>query len=83
MIRLYNVTESELERTGTTEYLAQTSGYAMTASVLKAYLDLASQTDFRIEHHVDATKATDGFGVAAGIMSTPETYTMVDIIKIG
>jgi len=78
--RLFNVTGSTVVTAGTSEYCLSDES---TASKISAYLDISTQTDFRIEHNTGARSATNTLGHAADKTSALETYTVVEIQKIG
>jgi hypothetical protein len=47
-----------------------------------AFLNLTGSKTFEIQHRCSATKATNGFGVAATWNGDFETYCLVTIIKV-
>lgn len=79
--RLYNATGTSVVLTGTSE--AASSGNLVAAHGFINGVFTANGTDaYEIQHQCQSTRATSGFGEAAGY-STVETYTTVELIKIG
>lgn len=76
-IRLYNVTSSSSQLTGTAEYSPPSAAVNTIASI-KDRVSIAVPTTFRIEHRFQTTKTTDGLGVAS-IFGDSEVYTQVKI----
>lgn len=78
--RLYNVTTAAVIVIGTGSYFGNATDKPVLHSMLRAAFTLASQSDLRIEHRCQVTKATDGFGVANGLGT--EVYTDALITKV-
>ena len=80
--RLQNITDSATVGSGTSEY---TSGSALdvTESRIVAWLIIAATKTFQVQHQCEASKATNGFGVASGggFTVAHETYTRVQLWK--
>lgn len=77
--RLFNVTDSSVIKTGTSE-ASSTASLSTTSSVGKAVFTLSSSKGIRLDHQCSNTKATNGLGVA-GSISAHEVYSWMDIWK--
>lgn len=79
--KLRNITDGSDTLIGTPAYSANGS-YADTRSFVSGRFSVASVKTFEIQHQCSLTKATDGFGQAAGF-SVTEIYADVRIWKVG
>ena len=78
--RLYNITESNVETEGTSEYADKNNNASSSTSVLETFVIVSSSTTFKVEHQCSTTKNSYGFGLATGFGS--EVYTTIIIRKI-
>jgi hypothetical protein len=76
--RLYDVTGTAEVEAGTSEY-AWPSGNVSTRSCGAARISPGSSNVYQIEHQVQTTMATNGWGLAQNF--TTEQYTIVEIFK--
>jgi len=72
--RLFSVTEGTVIQYGSSEDSTNTDG-VVTRSVGQAMQDNVAATTYRIEHRVQVSKATNGYGVEANFGT--EKYTLV------
>ena len=78
--RLYDITGSAVEKTGSAEYTALT--YAQTVSIGYAQVVLTASNTYEIQHRVQAARAGNGFGVYSNFSDSDSVYTQVKITKI-
>lgn len=80
--RLYNVSDSTVVLSGTSEYAGQ-NYHNNTRSFINGRFTIAASKTFRIEHRCEATYGDD-FGVPSGTSFTVdhETYTVVLIRRV-
>ena len=78
-IRLFDVTNSVIEKRGTSEQ-ANFPG-CQTRSFIEHHLTISSATKYRLQHRTSNTNATDGFGEASGFGGA-ETYSLIKITKL-
>jgi hypothetical protein len=78
---LYNYTDSSFVAYGMVQVTAA-SNDVCNFSTGSAFLNLTGSKTFEIQHRCSATKATNGFGVAATWNGDFETYCLVTIIKV-
>ena len=76
--RLYDVTGTAVVQVGTSEY-SYTDYDALYKSIGAARVTPSGSNVYRIEHQVQTTKATSGYGFEANFAT--EMYTMVEIFK--
>jgi uncharacterized delta-60 repeat protein len=85
-IRLFNVTDSRVEATGTStsalSILALFNVLGISYSFLEHVIQIGAPKTYRIEHRCLITQATSGFGIAANISGSVEVYTQVKIRKL-
>lgn len=79
--KLQNITDGAVAIIGTNGYT--NSGEGHDYSFVIGTITIDSTKTFQIQHWGNTTKASNGFGLANNIDSTDETYTFVEIIKIG
>jgi len=81
--RLQNITASTTISNGTTEYTAAANGVT-NRSHLKTEVTISTASVFELQHAVQTTTASFGFGDVAGggILSSPEVYTQVKITRV-
>lgn len=84
-IRLQNVTDSTTVLTGTTEYSSNIDSAGsfgpMTRSIIVGRFTIAASKALEVQHRVETTRATNGYGVAANF--TTEVYTVAQFTRIG
>lgn len=80
--RLYNVTTSSVVANSNTGQLDASDNIGSTTSG-KGYVDISSNTVFKIQQRVTTTRATNGQGLAFNQSGETELYTIVTIFKIG
>tara|TARA_R110002126_G_C10256635_1_gene482600 strand:+ start:156 stop:650 length:495 start_codon:yes stop_codon:yes gene_type:complete len=78
--RLYNVTTSAVSEQGTAAYMVNSSN-VQTTTTGASIQTISSATVFRIEHHFETAKASNGLGTFSD--SGNSVYTLVKIHKIG
>ena len=80
--RLYNITDSSVVDTGSSEYTKQQS-FVVTRSTLISRFTITGAKVFEVQHRADATKSSQGFGVrtSAGFSTDADIYTIVEIYK--
>lgn len=78
--RLLNATDATVVETGTTAYTAAADD-VMSVSRGGAVFTLSTLKSFQIDHQSSATRATDGFGIAANV-GAKEVYTWVNVWKV-
>ena len=76
--RLYDVTNSSVEATGTSAIAANASGVNNTSFGF-GRVTITANTTYEIQHQCQTTVPTNGFGV--GCDHTTETYTVVEIFR--
>lgn len=79
--RLYNVTDAAVVDVAQSN-VGGAAVDAMSFSVGASFVTITSAKAFRIEHRVETTRATDGWGQSVGLHG-PEIYTSVKIYKHG
>jgi hypothetical protein len=79
-IKLRNTTDSSDTLIGTNAQ-SQAAGYILTQSFISGRFTIASEKVFEIQHRVEATQATYGFGNAI-TFGVVEVYTDVQIWKV-
>jgi len=77
--RLQNTTAATTTATGTTEYVG--TG-AQSYGQFDVVFTIASTSNFELQHFVQTTVATNGFGGAAGFASTSEIYSILFIQRV-
>jgi hypothetical protein len=78
--RLFNITGGTTEDLGSPEFADNATQGDQTRTFINHIFTIGSSTTFSIEHQCTTTRATDGFGLAAGF--DREVYTEVSIIKL-
>jgi hypothetical protein len=78
--RLYNVTTSSIEDTGTSSYADKNNNAALSISSFNCVTTISSATTYKIEHICSSTKTKFGLGLATGFGT--EVYTTISIRKI-
>lgn len=79
MIRIYCVTDSAVLVYGSTEY-SYTTVSPQTRSFAEALISITSAKTYRIEHNVQQSQASNGFGATAGFTAT-NTYAIFEILQ--
>ncbi|GAB5464724.1 MAG: hypothetical protein Kapaf2KO_01600 [Candidatus Kapaibacteriales bacterium] len=80
--RLWNVTDSDIEITGSSEY-SRVGDYPQTRSFLESIITINAAKVFEIQHICSFTSSTtSGLGFANNFTGTDEVYTIVKITKI-
>lgn len=77
--RLQNITDATTTLVGTSE-LSLSGGYATTRSFIEGEFTIATSKTFEVQHQVQTTDATQGFGAEANF--TTEVYTIVEIWRV-
>lgn len=80
--RLFNVTDSTVVETGTSNVSNNAAVYVASESHGIAVAILTSAKQFRVEHKCQATEATVGLGVATNL-GAKEVYSWVNVWKSG
>lgn len=80
MSRLFNVTDSAVVGTGTSEQSSATGAIATTRSTGKVVFTITTSKSVRVEHFCTGTQGTHGLGGATGIAT--ETYCWLHVYKI-
>jgi hypothetical protein len=80
-MRFYNITDSSVAITGTSNYNITSYQYQGTADLIGAFTITASKV-FELQHYAKQTVSSNGFGVASTITSTDEVYAIVSITKV-
>lgn len=75
---LYNVTDSQVEVLGSSEY-ASVSGGGASDSIIEGRFTISGTKVFEVHHQCQTTNGTNGFGVEANFQT--EIYTSVRFIK--
>ncbi|QDP68079.1 MAG: hypothetical protein Unbinned5081contig1003_11 [Prokaryotic dsDNA virus sp.] len=78
-LRLYDVDTSSAIKYGPTAYARPSQNE--THAFLNHYLNIATETDYRIEHRCNTTRTTDGMGLAAGFGDN-EIFTEVIVYQL-
>ena len=77
---LYNITDTAVELTGTSE---RSAGGSVTRSIISGRFTIAVEKVFEVQHICYASKLVTGFGYgSAGLGSANEVYTDVKIWKV-
>lgn len=79
-LRLQNITAGTTVQYGTAEYADQTN-LVSNRSFVVARVSLTASTTFEIQHRVDSTIATQGFGVSSSYTGANSVYAVVKIYK--
>lgn len=79
-IRWYNVTDASEDVLGQVAHSAMLSGSSTTLSVLSGRFTIAASKTFELQHRVDTTRTTNGFGMSTGWGT--EIYSMVTLRKV-
>ena len=80
-IRFYNITDSSVAITGTSNYNITSYQYQGTADLVGAFT-IAGSKVFELQHYAKETVSSNGFGVASTISATDEVYAIVSITKV-
>lgn len=80
--RLYNVTGSAVLLYGTSEIAGQNVGVS-NKSFIDGVFELSAESEIRLEHYCQTTANTFGFGIYAYITGVHETYSTIQIWKVG
>lgn len=81
-IRLYNVTDSAVALSGSTERTG-TGIEVNTRSVIKGTFTISASKVFRVDHSAGFGQSSDGFGPAFFGGSSVEIYTIAEFKKVG
>jgi len=81
-IKLFNTTSSSDAIIGTSEITINAASINQSRSQLKGSLVLVGTASFQIQHQVNTTQSSNGFGHQVGF-GVNEIYTQVKITKIG
>ena len=77
--RLQNTTAATTTATGTSEYVnANVQSYGQ----FDVVFTIASTSNFELQHFVQSTVATNGFGGSCGFASTSEVYSILFIQRV-
>lgn len=79
--RLYDVTAGAQVTNGEGQNARTTTAVLVTVSTIKGVFTIGSTNDFRIEHMVETTKTTSGFGFMSN-MGIAEVYTIAEFWKV-
>jgi hypothetical protein len=82
--RLHNITAGTTLQVGSTEYCgssATLTSNSQTVSVVNNIFTLSGTTVIELQHRCQTTRATDGFGMAAGFAES-EIYSQVCVAKL-
>lgn len=76
--QLYNVTDASVVQVGSNGH-ANTAGNVKSVSRIKTVFTIAALKVFQLQHQVQTTKATEGFGRLCNF--TTEVYTQLEVIQ--
>ncbi len=76
--RLYNVTDSAVVLTGTSEF-SNSTNYNSTSSFIRGRFTLAAQKNLEVQHRCERTQSINGYGVESNFGD--EIYTIVELWK--
>jgi hypothetical protein len=79
--RLFNTTDSAIAAYGTSELATSTGGGAQTSSSGSCVVTISGSKAFAVQHQVQTTHATSGFGLSGGFGT--EVYSRLEITKLG
>lgn len=79
--RLQNITDAVTVAVGTGDYSGNAVSPPNTASVISAVFTIAASKTFELQHNVESTKTTDGYGIGVG-RGVTEVYSRVEITKV-
>ena len=81
--RIYNITDTAIVSESITSRVANTSNTALSTGT--GYIDIASAKVFELQHRVQTTVSTNGFGLPANGYFTVsyEQYSLIKIAKVG
>jgi microcystin-dependent protein len=79
-IKIRNITDSTDSILGTAEFTAVAATYT-TRAFLSGNIVISSSKSFELQHRVETTKTSDGFGVATSFGDS-EVYSIVKITKV-
>lgn len=83
--RLFNVTDNEVVDFGNSSFNPANSagdGSHNDPARVVGQFEINAAKAFRVEHLVQTTEATNGFGLAAGVTGQNEIYTVVQLWRI-
>jgi len=80
--RLYNVTDSSVVDTGSSEF-TNPSSFVVTNSILLTRFTITGAKVFEVQHQANVSKSSTGFGVRSseGFTTAADIYTTVEIYK--
>ena len=81
--RIYNITDTAIVSESITSRVANTSNTALSTGT--GYIDIASAKVFELQHRVQTTVSTNGFGLPTQPYWTTsyEQYSLIKIAKVG
>ena len=77
--RWENVTDGTTVSLGTSEFSGNAAAYAQTRSIIEDRFTIAGTKVFELQHKVDVTKSTQGYGVESNFST--EIYSIVELIR--
>jgi len=81
--RLQNITDVTTELFSiTSETLTSSGSSVQTNAIIRGYITISTPKVFELQHQNAQTRATDGFGRAAGFVGNIEVYSTIKVFKI-